>query len=63
MLGTFRLQEKWTGDMLKKVGTALKSSKMSEICKSVLIFELLSAMDIEYEVAQARYTLFMWYPG
>ena len=63
MLGTFRLQEKWTSDMLKKVGTALKSSKMSEICKSVLIFELLSAMDLEYEVAQARFILFCWYLG
>ena len=49
--------------MLKKVGAAFKSSRVSEMGKSVLIFELLSGMDLEYEISQARFTLFTWYPG
>ena len=63
MLQIFRLQAKWTSGMLKKVGAAFKSSRVSEMGKSVLIFELLSGMDLEYEISQARFTLFTWYPG
>ena len=61
MLGTFRLQAKWTSEVLKQVGAVLRDSQVSEMGRSVLIFQLLSGMDLEYEVAQARFTAFFWY--
>ena len=56
MLGTFRLQTEYTSEVLKQVGAVLKDSQVSEMARSVLIFQLLSGMNLEYEVAQARFT-------
>ena len=56
MLGTFRLQAERTSEVLKQVGAVLKDSQVSEMGRSVLIFQLLSGMNLEYEVAQARFT-------
>ena len=61
MLGTFRLQAEWTSEVLKQVGAVLKDSQVSEMGRSVLIFQLLSGMNLEYEVAQARFIAFQHY--
>ena len=62
MLGTFILQVEQTSKVLEQVGAILTNSQVSEMGRSVLIFQLLSEMDLEYEVAQARFTVFRWYP-
>ena len=59
MLGTFRLQAKWTSEVLKQVGAVLRDSQVSEMGRSVLIFQLLSGMDLEYEGTKERYIKFI----
>ena len=45
---TFRLQEERTDDVLNEVGAVLEDSQESEMARSVLIFQLLSGLDLEY---------------